>query len=68
MPKIKTNSAVKKRFKVKPSGKVKRYRACRNHLKTRPKQTPDSKRRLRHPTYVGQEDAGSIKALFSGKN
>ena len=35
MPKMKTNSSAKKRFKVTGSGKVKRKQAFKNHILTK---------------------------------
>jgi large subunit ribosomal protein L35 len=35
MPKMKTNSAAKKRFKLTPSGKIKRAQAFKNHILTK---------------------------------
>jgi large subunit ribosomal protein L35 len=35
MPKLKTHSSVKKRFRVNAAGKVKRSQACRQHLMRR---------------------------------
>ncbi|MFX3635067.1 MAG: 50S ribosomal protein L35 [Candidatus Pristimantibacillus sp.] len=32
MPKMKTHSSLKRRFKITGTGKVKRYKAYRNHL------------------------------------
>ena len=32
MPKMKTHSSLKRRFKITGTGKVKRYKANRNHL------------------------------------
>lgn len=32
MPKMKTHSSLKDRFKITGTGKVKRYKSCKNHL------------------------------------
>ena len=37
MPKLKTNRSIAKRFKVTPTGKVKRYRAGGSHLQSHKK-------------------------------
>ena len=46
MPKMKTNSSAKKRFKVTGSGKIKRAHAYKRHILT--KKTSKRKRQLRH--------------------
>jgi large subunit ribosomal protein L35 len=64
MPKLKTNSAAKKRFHVKKSGKVKHARAFAKHLFTHAK-TSDSKRRNRGTTHLRDMDAKKVtKELF----
>jgi len=50
MPKIKTNRSCAKRFSLKPSGKIKRSQANKNHILT--KKAPNRKRNLRRGTYV----------------
>jgi len=62
MPKMKTHSASKKRFKKTGSGRVKRSKAFRRHLLT--KKTKKNKRDLRKRAYVAQCDAVNIKALL----
>lgn len=47
MPKVKTNSGAKKRFKVTATGKIKRRRAFHSHLLT--KKSKKRKRHLRQP-------------------
>ena len=37
MPKVKTKSGAKKRFKLTGSGKIKRKNAFKNHIKPKPK-------------------------------
>lgn len=54
MPKIKTKRAAAKRFKVKPSGKVKRNHANKRHILT--KKDRDRKNRLKKPSYVTTAD------------
>ena len=44
MPKMKTNSSAKKRFKVTGTGKIKRNKAFKNHILT--KKTKVQKKRL----------------------
>ena len=47
MPKIKTNRAAAKRFKVTGTGKLKRNKAYKSHILT--KKSTKRKRNLRHP-------------------
>ena len=46
MPKVKTNSAAKKRFKLTGTGKIKRQHAYHSHILT--KKTKKQKRNLDH--------------------
>ena len=59
MPKMKTRKGVKKRFKITSKGKIKRKRACANHLFT--SKSPKRKRRLRQSTLVHPKDVKKIK-------
>ena len=62
MPKMKTNSSAKKRFKVTGSGKLKRKKAFRNHLlKHKP---PKRKRHLRHDAVVDSSDEKRMLRLL----
>lgn len=63
MPKMKTNSAAKKRFKVTPSGKIKRAQAFKNHILT--KKTTKQKRALTKMVTVTDADMGLIKNLLT---
>jgi len=60
MPKLKTKSGAKKRFKVKKSGEVKFRRAGSRHLATFGKTTKE-KRQLRGTGHLGASDAKKIK-------
>ncbi|MCG9879928.1 MAG: 50S ribosomal protein L35 [Bacteroidia bacterium] len=62
MPKVKTNSSAKKRFKVTPSGKIKRAQAYKNHILT--KKTTKQKRGLTKMTTVSEADMGLVKNLL----
>lgn len=62
MPKLKTNSGAKKRFKVTATGKIKRQRAFHNHLLT--KKSSKRKRRLRRSALVDTTDVGRIRRLL----
>jgi large subunit ribosomal protein L35 len=62
MPKLKTKSGAKKRFKVTGTGKVKHKRAYKNHILT--KKETKQKRRLGHMALVHKSDMGNIKAML----
>jgi large subunit ribosomal protein L35 len=62
MPKLKTNRAAKKRFKLLKSGKIKRRKAFLRHILT--SKAKGRKRSLGQRTYVSDADARSIKQLF----
>ncbi len=62
MPKLKTRRALKKRFRLTKTGKVKRGRAFRSHILT--KKSRKRKRALRHGAYVSKTQAGTIKKLL----
>ena len=64
MPKMKTNSSAKKRFKIKKSGVIKRNKQNRRHILT--KKSTSRKRGLRKATYVSKADAKNIKELIQG--
>ena len=50
MPKIKTKRAAAKRFKILPSGKIKRNKKNKQHILT--KKTRARKNRLKKPAFV----------------
>ena len=62
MPKIKTNSADKKRFTLTGSGKIKRKHAFKSHILT--KKTKKQKRNLTHFGLVSSVDQGNVKTLL----
>ncbi len=59
MPKMKTKSSAKKRFKVTGSGKIKRKHAFKNHILT--KKSKKRKLKLTHFGLVHASDENSIK-------
>ena len=59
MPKMKTNSSAKKRFKVTGSGKIKRKHAFKSHILT--KKSKKRKLALTHSALVHPTDEKSIK-------
>lgn len=62
MPKVKTKSGAKKRFKVTGSGKIKHKRAYKNHILT--KKETKQKRRLGHKALVKKEDLDNIRPML----
>jgi large subunit ribosomal protein L35 len=62
MPKMKTHSGAKKRFRVTGTGKVIRRRANRNHLLEH--KPTKRKRRLDGPVVVSKSDEKKIKKLL----
>ncbi|MGM0636150.1 MAG: 50S ribosomal protein L35 [Bacteroidota bacterium] len=59
MPKMKTKSSAKKRFKLTASGKIKRKHAFKSHILT--KKSKKRKLKLTHSTLVDKADEGNIK-------
>ncbi|OIQ99285.1 50S ribosomal protein L35 [mine drainage metagenome] len=62
MPKMKTKSGAKKRFKVRPGGSIKRASAFKRHILT--KKTTRSKRQLRGITGVVAADVKSVRSMM----
>lgn len=62
MPKMKTNSGAKKRFKLTGSGKIKRKKAYKSHILT--KKSSKRKRNLGKSTLVHEADEKSMKKLL----
>ena len=62
MPKIKTNRATAKRFKITAKGKVKRRRAYLRHILSN--KTSTQKRNLRKPALVDKSNEKAIKRLL----
>ena len=61
MPKLKTHTGAKKRFKLTKNGKVKRAHAYKSHILT--KKDTKRTRRLRHSTYADTTNVATIKLL-----
>ena len=61
MPKLKTHSGAKKRFKLTKNGKVKRAHAFRSHILN--KKSTKRKRKLRKATYADTTNVMAIKKL-----
>jgi len=59
MPKVKTNSSAKKRFKVTATGKITHQRSFKRHILT--KKSKKRKLALTHSALVHQTDMKSVK-------
>jgi large subunit ribosomal protein L35 len=62
MPKMKTKSGAKKRFRVRPGGTVKRAQAFKRHILT--KKTTKNKRHLRGPVGVHETNMGHMAQML----
>ncbi len=62
MPKVKTNSGAKKRFRLTGTGKIKRHHAFHSHILT--KKTKKQKRNLVHQTVVDTDDMKQVRDLL----
>jgi len=65
MPKLKTHSGAKKRFKLTKHGKVKRAHAYKRHILN--KKSTKLKRKLRRATYADVTNVKAIKLLLPYK-
>ncbi|GAB4375585.1 MAG: 50S ribosomal protein L35 [Salibacteraceae bacterium] len=62
MPKVKTNSSAKKRFKLTGTGKIKRKHAYKSHILT--KKETVQKKRLSKDALVSKADLDNVKHLL----
>ena len=62
MPKMKTHSGAKKRFKVTASGKVRGRHAFTSHILE--KKSPKHKRALGRPVQISGDDVPRIKRML----
>ena len=65
MPKMKTKSSAKKRFKLTGTGKIKRKHAFKSHILT--KKSKKRKLKLTHDTLVHKADEPNIKLQLNLK-
>ena len=65
MPKMKTKSSAKKRFKLTGTGKIKRKHAFKSHILT--KKTTKQKRRLTNTGLVDKSDLKNVKKQLAMK-
>lgn len=63
MPKLKTNSSAKKRFKLTGTGKIKRKHAFKSHILT--KKGTKQKRNLTKSGLVSKTDLSNVKAMLN---
>ncbi|HLU93489.1 MAG TPA: 50S ribosomal protein L35 [Membranihabitans sp.] len=63
MPKVKTHSSAKKRFRVTGSGKLKRFQARTSHLMR--KKTTKAKRNLRGSALVSEGDEKRVRKMLN---
>ena len=62
MPKMKTHSGAKKRFKLTGTGKIKRKNAYKSHILT--KKTTKQKRNLTHTSLVSTADMDRVVKML----
>ncbi|MDD6058078.1 MAG: 50S ribosomal protein L35 [Clostridiales bacterium] len=62
MPKMKTNKAAAKRFKVTGTGKLKRNKAYKRHILT--KKSAKTKRNLRKASMVDDSNVKNMKKIL----
>ncbi len=63
MPKVKTKSGAKKRFKLTGTGKIKRKHAFKSHILT--KKTTKQKRNLTKAGLVHKTDTNRVKDMLN---
>ncbi|MCF6361203.1 MAG: 50S ribosomal protein L35 [Cyclobacteriaceae bacterium] len=63
MPKVKTKSGAKKRFKLTGTGKIKRKHAFKSHILT--KKETKQKRNLTKTGLVHKSDVSNVKAMLN---
>jgi large subunit ribosomal protein L35 len=66
MPKMKTHSGAKKRFKLTAKGKVRGRHAFSSHILE--KKSPKRKRGFRKPMDISDHDAPRVKTLLGAKS
>ena len=62
MPKMKTKSGAKKRFRVRGSGSIKRSQAYKRHILT--KKSTKNKRHLRGSAEIDRTNEASVRAML----
>ena len=65
MPKMKTHSGAKKRFKLTAKGKVRGRHSFTSHILE--KKSPKRKRHLGQPAWISKHDEKQVKTLLGAK-
>jgi large subunit ribosomal protein L35 len=65
MPKMKTHSGAKKRFRKTARGKLRGRRAFSSHILE--KKSPKRKRRMARPSEISPQDRGRVRDLLAGR-
>jgi large subunit ribosomal protein L35 len=66
MPKMKTHSGAKKRFKLTAKGKVRGRHSFTSHILE--KKSPKRKRHLGRPAVISKDDEKRVKTLLGAKH
>jgi large subunit ribosomal protein L35 len=66
MPKMKTHSGAKKRFKLTATGKVRGRHSFTSHILE--KKSPKRKRHLGRPAVISKDDTPRVKILLGAKH
>ena len=66
MPKMKTHSGAKKRFRKTATGKLRGRRAYSTHILE--KKSPKRKRNFRKPVEIAQQDSKKVRRLLPGES
>ena len=65
MPKMKTHSGAKKRFRKTAKGKLRGRRAYSSHILE--KKSPARKRRMARPSEISRPDRNRVRDLLAGR-
>jgi large subunit ribosomal protein L35 len=65
MPKMKTHSGAKKRFRKTAKGKIRGRHAFSSHILE--KKSQKKKRKLRNPAEISPNDAPKVRTLLGGR-
>ena len=66
MPKMKTHSGAKKRFRVTANGKLRGRHAFTSHMLG--KKSAARKRKLGRPVVIARADGGEVRDLLAGRS
>ncbi len=67
MPKMKTNSGAKKRFRLTGTGKIKRKHAYNSHILTKKTKKQKRKRNLGYWTTIDSTNISNVKLMLNMK-